>query len=129
MIGDKYEAVDDPACYPGSDVHLNLPDLRNAEAPGAASVEQVGLRSLQSPPEGEFDPAHYRALHRHLFQDVYEWAGEYRTIRTAKEHTVYMTDYIETQMDAAFQSLATNCPCPVPTRTNSSLPPQISWGF
>lgn len=26
------------------------------------------------------DGHHLRAIHWHLFQDVYEWAGEYRTI-------------------------------------------------
>lgn len=27
-----------------------------------------------------YDAAHVRAIHRHLFQDVYPWAGEYRTV-------------------------------------------------
>ncbi len=29
-------------------------------------------------PTGQFDAAHLKALHRHLFQDVYEWAGHTR---------------------------------------------------
>jgi cell filamentation protein len=29
-------------------------------------------------PKGEFDAAHLKAIHRHLFQDVYEWAGRTR---------------------------------------------------
>lgn len=31
-----------------------------------------------------YDAAHVRAIHRHLFQDVYEWAGEYRTVEMFK---------------------------------------------
>lgn len=31
-----------------------------------------------------FDGAHLRAIHGHLFQDVYEWAGRYRTVNMAK---------------------------------------------
>lgn len=31
-----------------------------------------------------YDAAHVRAIHRHLFQDVYEWAGEYRTVNIFK---------------------------------------------
>ena len=31
-----------------------------------------------------FDGAHLRAIHGHLFQDVYEWAGEYRTVEMSK---------------------------------------------
>jgi cell filamentation protein len=29
-------------------------------------------------PSGKFDKAHLKALHRHIFQDVYEWAGHTR---------------------------------------------------
>lgn len=32
-----------------------------------------------------YDAAHMRAIHRHLFQDVYEWAGEYRTVNMSKQ--------------------------------------------
>lgn len=84
MVGDPYKAIDDPACYPGTNLLINLPDLRTQVELEAFEVETVGRRSLESPPTGDFNPAHYCALHRHLFQDVYSWAGQYRTIRTAK---------------------------------------------
>lgn len=29
-------------------------------------------------PSGQFDTAHLKAIHRHLFQDIYEWAGRTR---------------------------------------------------
>jgi cell filamentation protein len=32
-------------------------------------------------PYGQFDAAHLKAIHRHLFQDVYEWAGRTRDER------------------------------------------------
>ena len=32
-------------------------------------------------PTGNFDAAHLKAIHRHLFQDVYEWAGRTRDER------------------------------------------------
>lgn len=31
-----------------------------------------------------YDAAHVRAIHHHLFQDVYDWAGDYRTVTMAK---------------------------------------------
>ncbi|WP_259177873.1 Fic family protein [Mycetocola sp. BIGb0189] len=34
------------------------------------------------PVSGRFDYAHMKAIHRHLFQDVYEWAGRERTAPT-----------------------------------------------
>lgn len=34
-------------------------------------------------PEGKFDAEHLKAIHQHLFQDVYEWAGHTRDERVA----------------------------------------------
>ena len=34
-------------------------------------------------PRGHFDSDHLKAIHRHLFQDVYEWAGHTRDERIA----------------------------------------------
>jgi cell filamentation protein len=34
-------------------------------------------------PAGQFDPEHFKAIHKHLFQDVYEWAGRTRDERVA----------------------------------------------
>lgn len=31
-----------------------------------------------------YDAEHVRAIHRHLFQDVYEWAGEFRSVNVSK---------------------------------------------
>ncbi len=36
-----------------------------------------------NPIDGHFDFAHLQAIHRHLLGDLYEWAGEIRTIDTA----------------------------------------------
>jgi cell filamentation protein len=32
---------------------------------------------------------HYRAIHRHLFQDVYRWAGRFRTVRIIKGDSAF----------------------------------------
>lgn len=107
MVGDPYEAADDPACYPETEILRNLPDLRMIAELEAFEVEEVGARSLEQPPDGKFNAKHYRALHRHLFQDVYEWAGEYRTIRTAKGGNVFCyPEHIEQQMDTLFAKLS-----------------------
>ncbi|MCL4674372.1 MAG: Fic family protein [Sphingomonadaceae bacterium] len=106
MVGDPYETHGDPACYPGSDVLRNLPGLRSIEELEAFEVEAVGARSIEAPPAGRFDPKHYRALHRHLFQDVYDWAGEYRTIRTAKGGNWFCyPEHIPAQMETVFARL------------------------
>ena len=106
MIGDHYDVEDDPACYPGTNVLRNLPDLQSEAELIAFEVEAVGSRSIEGPPQGNFDPAHYRALHHHLFQDVYQWAGEYRDIRTAKGGSVFCyPENIQKEMEKQFAKL------------------------
>ena len=34
--------------------------------------------------ERTFDAEHLRAIHRYLFQDVFEWAGHYRSMNMSK---------------------------------------------
>jgi cell filamentation protein len=46
-----------------------------------------------------FDLAHLRAIHRHLFQDVYDWAGEIRTVEIFKGGNQFQfRQYIPTGM-------------------------------
>lgn len=73
--------------WPNSDVLKNEPGLLHASTLRAFEYEATRQRAEQlraAPVPGRFDTAHYRAIHRHLFQDVYEWAGEYRTIEFSK---------------------------------------------
>ncbi|MYF08760.1 MAG: cell division protein, partial [Rhodospirillaceae bacterium] len=44
----------------------------------------VAQRLLEPVPAGDFDLDHLKAIHRHLFRDVYAWAGEVRTVEIAK---------------------------------------------
>ena len=52
-----------------------------------AETEYVQSRLIEieigQGPTGSFDAAHLKAIHRHLFQDVYEWAGHTRDERAA----------------------------------------------
>jgi cell filamentation protein len=107
MVGDPYDAEDDdPDCYPGTSVLINIRDLRDQIELNSYEVEAVGRRSLEPPPPGNFDPAHYRALHRHLFQDVYAWAGEYRTRRTSKGGNVFCyPEWIDQEVAKLFKTL------------------------
>ena len=101
-----YEAGADPYCYPGTDVLRNLVDLRDADALAAFEAAMVHERSLQPLPTGRLSVSHYRAIHRHLFQDVYNWAGRYRTVRIAKGGSVFCyPENIATQMTVLFLDL------------------------
>lgn len=48
----------------------------------ARRARQLRTREVLIPQT--YDEAHVRALHGHLFQDVYEWAGQLRTVDMAK---------------------------------------------
>jgi cell filamentation protein len=59
----------------------------------------VGGRIAEGVPDGSFDLAHLRAIHRHLFQDVYDWAGELRTVEISKGGSLFQfRQYIPTGM-------------------------------
>jgi fido (protein-threonine AMPylation protein) len=84
MTDHGYTASQDPYRYPHTTVLLNTlrfqtqAELDNHEALATAS------RFADPFPEGSFDIGHYCAIHKHLFQDVFDWAGEYRTVRIGK---------------------------------------------
>lgn len=77
-----YDAIDDPYCYPGSSVLKNLPGLTSQEALDRFEAVASGRRFLEPMPTGRWGVSHYRAIHRHIFQDVYVWAGRFRSVLT-----------------------------------------------
>jgi cell filamentation protein len=105
-LGSPYDAFDDPYCYHGSFILKNRFDLRDASQLEALEVEMFAARGEELLPVGAFDPTRYCAVHHHLFQDVYEWAGHYRTIRIAKGNAMFcFPEHIAEQMDLLFISL------------------------
>jgi cell filamentation protein len=57
-------------------------------------------------PEGNLDFTHYKAVHHHLFQDVYEWAGKARTVRMSKGGNPFcFPENIENQATRLFGEL------------------------
>lgn len=82
----------DPYLYPGTDVLRNRFDIRDPNL--LAQREQLETRRAlidlrNAPITGTFDLAHYRDIHRRLFDRVYEWAGEPRTIDLWKAEIVF----------------------------------------
>jgi cell filamentation protein len=41
----------------------------------------------KSPIPGHFDVRHLRAIHRHIFQDVFPWAGDFREVTTSRTNS------------------------------------------
>ncbi len=79
-----YDATDDPYCYPGTSVLKNLPDLRMQSELDKYEAIAVAKRAQEPFPIGKLNYSHYRAIHHHLFRDVYSWAGRLRRVRITK---------------------------------------------
>lgn len=102
----SYTAEQDPLCYPGTTVLINKQGIRSQDELDQYELAMFLTRSEEEWPEGILDYAHYRALHHHFFQDVYEWAGEIRTIRIGKGGNWFCyPEYIDTQMEGIFARL------------------------
>jgi cell filamentation protein len=73
--------------WPNSQVLKNLPGLRSAAALSQFEHDASTLRATTLEPNTvrpPFSLRHLRAIHKHLFQDVYEWAGELRHVNISK---------------------------------------------
>jgi len=71
-----YEVADDTYCYPGTTVLKNKIPTRRQDVLDQFEAEMTSQRASEAMPRGNLDYAHYRAIHKHLFQDVYSWAGQ-----------------------------------------------------
>lgn len=83
----QLQANDDPYLDERWGVLANKIAARTQQALDAAEHDLAEFRALEladKPIPPTFDERHLRAIHRHLFQDVYEWAGERRTVNTSK---------------------------------------------
>lgn len=100
----SYTADADPLWYPGTTVLRNLLDLHDQDELDEAETALFLLRTNEALPAGNLDAAHYLSLHRHLFQDVYAWAGEIRTIRIGKGGNWFCyPEYIREELERAFR--------------------------
>jgi len=93
--------------YPdGSGVLRNKLGLRTAEALREAEYQASNDRHRDAP---DFPPtrAGYQALHRHLFEEVFEWAGELRTVDFGKLGSRFGTArFLDVTLDTLFADLA-----------------------
>lgn len=98
-------------CYPGTTVLINQFDIRDEEK--LNEIESVISSAryaewLNAPQAVTFDFDHYKAIHRFLFSDLYEWAGEVRSVNISKKGTQFTpAGNIESQAGLIFERLRT----------------------
>lgn len=109
--------MSDPYLDPQFGILRNRFGLTDQESLDRAEADVVAVRSilLQSNPlKGNFDSEHLKQIPLHLFRDVYEWAGQFRTVPLAKADYTYggrvtrftPPELIEQELTAVFENLA-----------------------
>lgn len=96
-------------CYEGTSCLINKLGIRDEEKlkefEAAITFAKTSEYELQ-PRFDTFDAVHYQGIHRFLFEDIYDWAGEYRTVNMSKKGTAFAgAGNIPDLMDAAFKRL------------------------
>ncbi len=101
-----YDAIVDPYCYPGTTVLKNIPGIKTAKALARFETIATAARAEEPLPKGHLSVRHYQATHRHLFQDVYAWAGRFRTVRIGKGWSAFCyPENIVREMTSLFADL------------------------
>jgi cell filamentation protein len=116
-------------CYPPDfRVLRNKLGIRDPRELDLWETEFVMERIAQGVPTGDFDLAHLRAIHRHLFQDLYEWAGELRTVEISKAgHQFQFRRFIETGMADIHRRLVQRDSSGIWTAPPSRAKRRTSW--
>ena len=118
MQQNQYDYEEDGTyCYPGTNVLRNKLNIRDGDKLSDAerSISLVRMMELEDHPiRGEYDLNHLRMIHRVLFGDIFDWAGELRTVDISK--------------GTMFCKCSTSKAMP-PNYSNSSEVRIISWAF
>lgn len=99
----------DPYLDLASGVLRNLLGITDAAHLRQAEADFTSVRIAQlirEPLPGEYDLAHLQAIHRHLFQDLYDWAGELRTVPIGRGVLFSLPEHIEADAAELFSWLA-----------------------
>lgn len=96
-------------CYEGTTCLINKFDIRDEKQLDAVE-SHITLAKIsmlqQNPINGDFDFEHYKAIHKFIFEDLYEWAGEIRIVNISKKGTSFVrAENIEEIADAIFSRL------------------------
>lgn len=93
--------------YPNSDVlknKLNIQDYNKLKEKDAELSFKRLVELREKPVDGNFDKEHFIKIHKYLFQDLYEWAGEYRTVYMSKNNSYFASiDMIDLYLEDAFK--------------------------
>ncbi len=100
----------DPYLDPDADILKNYLGVKDKDTLEKVESGFSFLRMQEmkdSPIDGKFDLAHMREIHKRLFSDVYEWAGQIRQVDISKDSTRFAhANFIESAARKIFDQLA-----------------------
>jgi cell filamentation protein len=99
---------DDPYTDPVTGVLRNKLGLSTATELEAAEREITHAALIllrESPVRPSYDLPHLRAIHQRIFGDVFEWAGQVRTVAIAKGSLFCLPQFIEPSAAEIFRAL------------------------
>ncbi|MCF3252160.1 putative adenosine monophosphate-protein transferase Fic [Escherichia coli] len=106
-MSDKFGEGRDPYLYPGLDIMRNRLNIRQQQRLEQAAYEMTALRAATI----ELGPLvrglpHLRTIHRQLYQDIFDWAGQLREVDIYQGDTPFCHfAYIEKEGNALMQDL------------------------
>ena len=107
-MSDKYGVGQDSYCYPGSTVLRNKLDIRDDSTLNDAEQQLSAVAAVTiefSPPP--YNLASLQKIYRTLFSDLYDWAGELRTVGSSKQDTrSCQPDYMEKEAGKIFKGMS-----------------------
>lgn len=96
-------------CYPNSSVLKNKLNITNEHDLSVAEREISSLRMMElekEPIKGKLDFNHLKEIHYNIFKEIYEWAGQVRTVNISKGNVFCYYENIDSYADYIFNKLS-----------------------
>lgn len=80
-------------CYEGTTCLVNKLNIKDETVLSKIEADITFAKTAEwesNPVRGEWTTDYYKAIHRFLFEDLYDWAGEFRTINISKKGTQFV---------------------------------------
>lgn len=104
-----YEARDSVYCYKGTNTLVNKLNIKDSSALENYETSVIGLKLMALNKKGitgKFDVNHFVGIHKFLFEDIYHFAGLFRTENIAKDYFQFAEwEYIESELTRLLDEL------------------------
>ena len=109
MNPNLYEARNSIYCYEGTNVLINKFNIRDNKTLQEVEKKIVLTKLFElhkNKQIGDFSKSHFVSIHKYLFEDIYPFAGKFRTENIAKDYFSFAEwEYIENELDNLLNKL------------------------